>query len=96
MPGYIIGQIKEFTNADGFGAYQGAAGATVGQYGGKLVLNSTKINSGDGDWNPAGMVVIEFESVEQAKKWYNSPEYQAVIGQRFESADSALIIIDGD
>ena len=42
------------------------------------------------------MVVIEFESVEQAKKWYNSPEYQAVIGQRFNSADSALIIVDGD
>ena len=42
------------------------------------------------------MVVLEFESVEQARKWYNSPEYQAVVGQRFNSADSALIIVDGD
>ena len=96
MAGYVIGQIKEFKNTDGFGAYQGAAGPTAAQYGGKLVLNSTKIESGDGGWDPAGMVVIEFESVEQAKKWYNSPEYQAVIGQRFNSTDSALIIVDGD
>jgi len=96
MPGYIIGQLKEITNPDGFGAYQGAVGPTVAQYGGKLVINSTKIDSGDGDWNPAGMVVLEFESVEQARKWYNSPEYQAVIGQRFDSTDSALIFVDGD
>jgi len=96
MPGYVIGQLKEITNADGFGAYQGAAGPTVIQYGGKLVMNSTKIDSADGGWNPAGMVVLEFESVEQARKWYNSPEYQAVVGQRFNSADSALIIVDGD
>lgn len=67
MAGYVIGQIKEFKNTDGFGAYQGAAGPTAAQYGGKLVLNITKIESGDGGWDPAGMVVIEFESVEQAK-----------------------------
>lgn len=60
------------------------------------MINSTKIDSGDGDWNPAGMVVLEFENVDQARKWYNSPEYQAVIGQRFNSADSAVIIVDGD
>jgi len=96
MPGYLIGQLKEITDADAFGAYQGAAGPVVGQYGGKLVMNSTKINSKDGAWSPAGMVVLEFESVEQAHKFYDSPEYQAVIGQRFNSADSAVIIVDGD
>ena len=96
MPGYVIGQLKKITDADAFGAYQGAAGPTVMQYGGKLVLNSTKVDTGDGGWNPAGMVVLEFESVEQARKWYHSSEYQAVVGQRFNSADSALIIVDGD
>jgi|TARA_B100000809_G_scaffold203423_1_gene204467 uncharacterized protein (DUF1330 family) len=96
MAGYIIGQIKELNNTDAFGAYQGAAGPIVAQYGGKLVVNSTKIDARDGGWSPVGMVVLEFESVEQARKFYNSPEYQAVIGQRFDSADSALIIVDGD
>jgi uncharacterized protein (DUF1330 family) len=42
------------------------------------------------------VVVVEFESYEQAKKFYDSPEYQAVIKQRFDSADSAVIIADGD
>ena len=64
MPGYLNGQLKEITDADAFGAYQGAAGPVVMQYGGKLVLNSTKVSAKDGDWTPTGVVVLEFESVE--------------------------------
>ncbi|MDA0264143.1 MAG: DUF1330 domain-containing protein [Chloroflexi bacterium] len=96
MAGYVIGQLKQINDAGAFGAYQGVAVPTVAQYGGKLVVNSTKIDPADGDWTPDGVVVIEFESVDQARKWYNSPEYQAVIGQRFNSTDSAVIILDGD
>ena len=96
MAGYIIGALQGITDAAAFTAYQGAAGPTVAQYGGKLVLNSRKVEKGDGNWAPAGLVIVEFASVAQAKKWYNSPEYQAVIGQRLQSADSAVIIVDGD
>ena len=96
MPGYVLGQIKAINDAAAFTAYQGGALPTVAQYGGKLVLNSSKIESGDGDWAPNSLVMLEFESVEQARKWYYSPEYQAVVGQRLNSADSGLIIIDGD
>ena len=96
MAGYIIGALQGITDAAAFTAYQGAAGPTVAPYGGKLVLNSSKVEQGDGNWAPAGMVIVEFESAAQAKKWYNSPEYQAVIGQRLQSADSAVIIVDGD
>ncbi len=68
MPGYVIGQLKEITNADGFGAYQGAAGPTVVQYGGKMNWVSTGVESGDGDWSPMGVILFEFESSEQARK----------------------------
>ena len=96
MPGYVIGQLKELKDSDAFNAYQSVAGPTVAQYGGKLVLNSFKVDAGDGGWSPTGMVIIEFESADQARKWYHSPEYQAVIGQRTSSTDSALIIVDGE
>ena len=96
MAGFMIGQLKEISNPDALGVYQGVAIPTVVQYGGKLVMNSKKVEAANGGWSPAAVVVIEFESVEQARKWYHSPEYQAVAGQRFDSADSAVIIIDGD
>ena len=64
------------------------------QYGGKVVINSAKKNAADGGWAPTTIVVVEFESVEQAYKRYNSPEYQAVIGQRLAATDSATAFIN--
>ena len=96
MPGYVIGQIQEITDSDGFAAYQGAARPTLAKYGGKLVVNSTKVEALDGGWSPAAIVMIEFENIEQARKWYHSPEYQAAVGQRFDSSESSVIIVDGD
>ena len=72
------------------------ARASFAQYGAKFLLNSRTVETLDGDWQPSGVVVVEFENYEQAKKFYDSPEYQAVIKQRFDSADSAVILVDGD
>ena len=43
-----------------------------------------------------GIIVVEFESAEASRKWYNSPEYQAVIGQRLSSTDSNTVSMDVD
>ncbi len=55
---------------------------------------STGIEVADGSWAPQGMILFESESSEQARKWYNSPEYQAVVGQRISSTDSATAFVD--
>ena len=96
MPGYVLGQINEITDSEGFAAYQDAAAPTLAKYSGKIVVNSTKVEAVDGGWSPSSIVMVEFESVEQARKWYHSPEYQAAVGKRFNSSESAVIIIDGD
>ena len=41
-----------------------------------------------------GIIVVEFESSEQFQKWYNSAEYQAVIGQRIDCTDSNTVFMD--
>lgn len=58
------------------------------------MAGGTKIEVADGTWSPSGMVVLEFESMEKAKAWYNSPEYQGVVGQRISTSDSGLIFVD--
>jgi uncharacterized protein (DUF1330 family) len=37
-------------------------------------------------------VIIEFESVEKAKAWYDSPEYQKVVGKRLQATDGHAVI----
>ena len=96
MPSYIIATLNSINDPDAFAAYQKSASASFTKYGAKFLLNSRNVETLDGDWQPSGVVVVEFESYEQAKEFYDSPEYQAVIKQRFDSADSAVIIADGD
>jgi uncharacterized protein (DUF1330 family) len=40
-------------------------------------------------------VVLEFGSFDQAKRWYNSPEYQTALAGRLRSAISKVLIVDG-
>ena len=94
MPGYIIATLNSINDPDAFAAYQKSASTSVTQYGAKFLLNSRNVETLDGDWQPSGVVVVEFETYELAKKFYDSPEYQAVIKQRCDSADSAVIIAE--
>ena len=94
MPAFVFANITSVTNPDRFVKYQGEAGATVTKYGGKILGGGSKIEIADGDWLPAGVVALEFESLAKAKEWYNSPEYQAVISGRLESTVGGVVFVD--
>jgi len=44
---------------------------------------------------PSGAVVLEFDSVEDARAWYNTPEYKAAAAKRMQAADYRTIIVEG-
>lgn len=44
---------------------------------------------------PEGAVILEFPSMEAAKAWYNSPDYQKAIPHRQKAADYRAFIVQG-
>jgi len=44
---------------------------------------------------PKSVVMIEFETMEQARKWYASPEYAQTIPLRQRCANTSLILVEG-
>ncbi|PKB68449.1 MAG: hypothetical protein BZY81_01590 [SAR202 cluster bacterium Io17-Chloro-G4] len=92
MPGYVMGVVNGVKDGPAFEAYQHVVEPTIGQYGGKRVFFSGEVTPLDGGWAPLGLILFEFESADPAKKWYNSPEYQAVVNQRINSTDSAVTL----
>ncbi len=44
---------------------------------------------------PDGLLILEFPSHDDARAWYNSPEYQKAIEQRKKGADYRAILIEG-
>ena len=94
MAAYVIGDI-EITDRAAFQEYRNRVGATVEQYGGKFVIRGGRVSPKEGDWQPHLMVMLEFPSLEQAERWYNSPEYQPLIAIRENAARTQLIIAEG-
>ena len=75
--------------------YRKLAGATVSALGGKFLARGGKTEVFDGDWKPQRIVVIEFPSLEQAKRWRVSPEYGRACEVRDRAATTRMIVVEG-
>ncbi len=95
MAGYVIADV-DVTDPVLFAEYRKLVSATVEQYGGKYLARGGESVVVEGDWTPSRTVVIEFESFERAKAWYHSDEYAPALKMRLDSANSSVIIVDGE
>ena len=71
MPAYVIADI-EITDAAGYEEYRRRVPATVAQYGGRYLVRGGAAETLEGDWQPRRLVVLEFPSIAQARRWYDS------------------------
>ena len=94
MAAYVIGDV-EVTDPAAFQEYRNRVGPTVEQYGGRYVVRGGRVNPKEGDWQPHHLLMLEFPSLEQAERWYNSSEYQPLITIREKAARTLLIIAEG-
>ena len=93
-PGYVVIEFK-VKDAESFKTYGQRAPATLAQYGGKFIVRGSKPETLKGDAPEGPFLMIAFESVEQARKWANSPEYTALIPLRDRGADTRAFVIEG-
>ena len=94
MPAYVIAYL-EVTDPQAFDAYRKVAGPTFAPYGGRPVVVDGAFEVLEGMVKPKSVVVIEFDTMEQARRWYASPEYAKTIPLRQAAANSSLILVEG-
>jgi uncharacterized protein (DUF1330 family) len=78
-----------------FNKYRSGVHDVLKKHQGEIVVSNEEFEIIEGDWPYTKTVVVRFPSVEQAKRWYESPEYQEVVQHRFKGAKTDLILIDG-
>ena len=94
MPAYIVVDIK-IHNADLYEEYKKLTPATLEAYGGRFVVRGGTTEILEGEWQPNRIVVLEFSSMEQAKKWWASPEYAPAKEIRQAASHTNMILVDG-
>ncbi len=91
---YLIAEI-EVVNPEPYKAYVAAAGPLVEAYGGKYLVRGGPSEALEGAAPAGRLVVVEFPSMADAKRFYDSPEYTEVRQGRIENAVSRFILVEG-
>jgi uncharacterized protein (DUF1330 family) len=94
MTAYVIVEI-EVTDPVEYERYKSLASAAVAQYGGQYLARGGKTLTLEGDWSPGRMVILGFESLEQAERWWNSPEYSEAKAIRQSASRSKMLVVEG-
>jgi uncharacterized protein (DUF1330 family) len=95
MPtGYVI-FTEDIHDQAQIDAYAQQALPTILQAGGKILVVDDAPEQIEGSWHGKRTVILEFESVEAARNWYMSSEYQEIAPQRHAAADSNAAIVAG-
>jgi len=90
--GYWIAH-ADITDPEAYKAYQAAAGAPIGQFGGRFLVRGGRQEIVEGRQR-SRTVVLEFPSYEAALSCYRSPGHQAAKALRLGKAEVDLIIIE--
>ena len=92
--GYVIAQI-DVHDADTYAKYTAQTPGTVAKFGGQFIVRAGQWESLEGAEPGPRVVLIEFPSYEKAKEWYNSKEYQAIVGLRQAAAGGSAFVVEG-
>ena len=94
MPAYVIVE-TDIHDPEQYEQYKAASPAAVAAGGGRFLVRGGELAVLEGDWQPSRLVVVEFESLEAAKRWYESPEYQEAKKLREGAANLRMVAVEG-
>jgi uncharacterized protein (DUF1330 family) len=91
---YVIASIAAI-NPRTYPSRPESAAETIRRYGGRYLVRNGTGELREGDWSLGRIIVIEFDSIAQARAWYESPEYAPIKALRTANAHSQIILVEG-
>jgi uncharacterized protein (DUF1330 family) len=91
---YVVVNVR-VTDPARYEEYRGKVPATIARYGGRYLARGGAVEALEGDWQPERLVVLEFESMERFREWYDSPDYAPLKQLRQEAAATQLVVVEG-
>ena len=95
MTAYVIADI-EITHPEGYATYRPMAAESVARHGGRFIARGGAVDAMEGGWTPKRVIIIEFPSMEAARTFYHSDDYQAALAVRLANSTGRVVIVDGN
>lgn len=94
MPAYVIVE-TDVTDPERYEGYKAAASDAVTASGGRYLVRGGELAVFEGDWDPSRLVVLEFEDLAAARRWYESEGYQEAKRLREGAAHLRMVAVQG-
>jgi uncharacterized protein (DUF1330 family) len=94
MAAYLFANV-DIKNPEEFKKYMAATPSIIKKFGGRFLVRGSEFEICEGEWNPKRLVMVEFESMEKARAFYNSDGYKAIRQIRQNSAYTEWIFMEG-
>ena len=91
---YLVADVT-VTNPGPYVEYQEKVPALVAKYGGKYLVRAGPMHTMEGDLSIKRMVIVEFESLDAARKFYESADYAPLLKLRKETTQSHVAFYEG-
>jgi uncharacterized protein (DUF1330 family) len=94
MPAYLVGQITIHDRSE-YEKYLAGVMDTFAPFDGRVLAVDEEVEVLEGTWPATRTVVLEFPSMDHARRWYESPNYKSIVQHRFKAARSNIILANG-
>ena len=95
MAAYVIADIVEIIDQDGYGEYRAKVPATIAAHGGRYLARGGANEVLSGSWSPNRIAILTFPSMGHVKSWWTSAEYEAIRPIRERTTRSNIVVTEG-
>ncbi|MFN0149527.1 MAG: DUF1330 domain-containing protein [bacterium] len=94
MAAYVIVDV-EVMDPVRYEDYKILSGASLGAHGARFLVRGGKTETLEGVRKPGRIVVIEFPTSDDARRWWNSDAYAPAKALRNATAKTEMILVEG-
>jgi uncharacterized protein (DUF1330 family) len=93
MAVHLIIDIRVY-DKEKFKAYAKRVQSTVKKFGGQYLCKWGNPEILEGEWNTNRIVIVQFETADKAKEWWDSDEYRPLKSLRREASNTRVMLVD--
>jgi uncharacterized protein (DUF1330 family) len=90
----VIANVR-VTNPQQYEEYKRLSTIAMKAHGAEVCARGGQVEVVEGDWTPDRVVILKFASMDKAKAFYDSTEYQAAKKAREGAAVMRMVLVEG-
>lgn len=94
MPAIVVARVQ-VTDPEKYETYKPLAKVAIEAFGGRYLVRGAEPNAIEGEAGPYRYVIVEFDSVDTVREFYDSPLYLKAREARAGAAIAEIIALEG-